>query len=33
VKLLERTNLLRPHHHVHQSDASFPHPHVHADRD
>ena len=33
VKLLERTNLLRPHHHVHQPDAQIPHPHVHADRD
>jgi len=33
VKLLERTNLLRPHHHVHPSDAASPHPHIHADRD
>ena len=33
VKLLERTNLLRPHHHVHSSDAASPHPHIHADRD
>ena len=32
VDLLERTSLLRPHRHVHQSDAPSPHPHVHADR-
>jgi cobalt/nickel transport system ATP-binding protein len=33
VKLLARTNLLRPHHHVHGSGAAVPHPHVHADAD
>ncbi len=33
VKLLARTNLLRPHHHVHGSDAATPHPHIHADTD
>ncbi|MFL6447435.1 MAG: energy-coupling factor ABC transporter ATP-binding protein [Bryobacteraceae bacterium] len=33
VELLERTNLLRPHRHVHPSDTPRPHPHVHADRD
>lgn len=33
VKLLERTNLLRPHHHVHQSGAASPHPHIHADQE
>lgn len=33
VGLLERTNLLRPHRHVHASDTVLPHPHVHVDRD
>lgn len=31
VALLARTNLLRPHRHVHQSDPESPHPHIHAD--
>lgn len=33
VDLLERSCLLRPHHHVHESDGASPHPHIHADRD
>ena len=33
VGLLERTNLLRPHRHVHKSGTTLPHPHVHADPD
>jgi cobalt/nickel transport system ATP-binding protein len=33
VDLLERTNLLRPHRHVHEPGAALPHPHVHAEPD
>jgi cobalt/nickel transport system ATP-binding protein len=33
VGLLERTNLLRPHRHVHESGGASPHGHVHADRE
>jgi cobalt/nickel transport system ATP-binding protein len=33
VDLLERTNLLRPHRHVHRSGDTKPHPHIHADRE
>ncbi len=29
VALLERTKLIRPHHHVHNADSIHPHPHVH----
>jgi cobalt/nickel transport system ATP-binding protein len=29
VELLERTNLIRPHHHFHDLDSIRPHPHVH----
>jgi len=33
VNLLERSCLLRPHRHVHESGAASPHPHIHADRE
>lgn len=33
VELLERSCLLRPHRHVHESGAASPHPHIHADRE
>jgi cobalt/nickel transport system ATP-binding protein len=33
VDLLERTSLIRRHHHVHPSGAKSPHPHIHADPD
>jgi len=33
VDLLERSCLLRPHHHVHESGAALPHPHIHADHE